>query len=94
MNTSTWSVSGLCVTTRPEDVAEVESSLNLRSNTEVHARDPHSGRLVVVQECATVEDHRKSLREIQALPGVMYAELVLHYQEPDTRKPTPTTGGA
>ena len=94
METSGWSLSGLCITTRPENMAGVEDSLSRRPNTEVHARDPQSGKIIVVQECATVEDHRRSLREIQALPNVMYAELVMHYRDPDNLQSTPTTGGA
>ncbi len=57
-----------------------------RPGLEVHARDPHSGRLVVVQERATIEEHQQGLRELQALPGVLTAELVLHYQDPDDRR--------
>ena len=94
MDASGWSVSGLCITTRPENMAGVEESLSKRPNTEVHARDPKSGKLVVVQECATVEDHQKGLREIQALPNVIYAELVMHYQDPENLQSRPTTGGA
>jgi nitrate reductase NapAB chaperone NapD len=83
MTTADWSVSGLCVTARPENLETVEAMLNRLPGTEVHARDPHSGRLVVVQERASIEDHRRGLRELQALPGVLCAELVLHFQDPD-----------
>ena len=93
MNISGWSVSRLCITTRPGKMAGVESSLNLLPNIEVHARDAKSGKLIAVQECASVEDHRKGLREIQALPDVMYAELVMHYREPDNLQQEPNTGG-
>ena len=68
--------------------------LNRLPGTEVHARDPHSGRLVVVQERASIEDHRQGLRELQALPGVLTAELVLHFLDPETRTATSTPGGA
>jgi nitrate reductase NapAB chaperone NapD len=94
MNIWGWSVSGLCITTRPENMTGVEYRLNLLPNTEVHARDPKSGKLIAVQECATVKDHRNGLREIQALPDVIYAELVMHYQEPEDPQPAKSTGGA
>ncbi len=88
-----WSVSGLCITARPERLAAVEKMLNERSGLEVHARDPESGRLIAVQECATVEEHQQRLRELQALPGVLTAELVLHYTDQvDSTKPTITGG--
>lgn len=94
MSISGWSVSGLCISTRPENMVGVESSLNLLPNIEVRARDPENGKLIVIQECVTVEGHQKNLREIQALPDVIYAEMVMHYQEPDNLQPTDSTGGA
>jgi len=93
MTESEWSVSGLCITARPERRAAVEKMLNQRTGLEVHARVPESGRLIAVQECVTVEEHQQKLRELQALPGVLTADLVLHYQDPvDGIEPT-TTGG-
>ena len=87
-----WSVSGLCITARPERLAAVEKMLNQRPGLEVHARDQESSRLIAVQECATIEEHEQKLRELQALPGVLTADLVLHYQDPaDDIEPT-TTG--
>ncbi len=93
MTAPDWSVSGLCVTARPENLDAVEALLNRLPGTEVHARDPRSGRLVVVQERASIEDHRRGLRELQALPGVLTAELVLHFQDPDEPMDTNTPGG-
>jgi nitrate reductase NapAB chaperone NapD len=93
MTEAEWSVSGLCITARPERLAAVEEMLNQQPGLEVHARDPESGRLIAVQECATIEEHEQRLRELQALPGVLTADLVLHYQDPvDSIEPT-TTGG-
>ena len=91
---SNWSVSGLCVTARPEDLAAVTGLLNGLAGVEVHASDPDSGRLVVVQECASVEAHQNRLREIQALPGVLTADLVMHYQNPDCPAQPQATGEA
>lgn len=88
-----WSVSGLCVTARPENLVAVEKMLNKWPGVEVHARDPESGRLIAVQECSTVREHQESLRELQSLPGVLTAELVVHYIDPvDGEQPT-TPGG-
>ena len=68
MTESTWSVSGLCVTARPEDLEKVAEMLNAMPGTEVHATDPDTGKLVVVQERATIAEHRRGLAELQALP--------------------------
>jgi nitrate reductase NapAB chaperone NapD len=88
-----WSVSGLSVTVRPDRLAEVEQSIDERRGFEVHARDPQTGKLIVVQERGSVDEHRRGLRELQALPGVLTAELVLHYQEPAGQCDENTTGG-
>ena len=93
MTESEWSVSGLCITARPERLAAVEKMLNERPGLEVHARDPESGRLIAVQECATIEEHEQRLRELQALPGVLTADLVLHYQDLVDGIEQTTTGG-
>lgn len=87
-----WSISGLCVTTRPEDLETVEALLNRLPGTEVHASDPHRGRLVVVQERSSIEGHKRGLRDLQALPGVLAAELVLHFQDSE-KQPTPNPPG-
>ena len=94
MTETKWSVSGLCVTALPERLAAVEEMLNRRPGIEVRARDLQRGKLVVVQERATVEEHRKGLRELQTLPGVLTAELVLHYLDPDQNDEPSTSGGA
>ena len=88
-----WSVSGLCVTTRPERLDEIEELIDGRDGFEVHARDQRTGKLVVVQERTSVDEHRRGLRELQALPGVLTAELVLHYQGPADQRDENTTGG-
>ena len=93
MTEAEWSVSGLCITARPERLAAVEEMLNERPGLEVHARDPESGRLIAVQECTTVEEHQQRLRELQALPGVLTADLVLHYKDPGDATESTTTGG-
>jgi len=88
-----WSVAGLCVMVRPDDLDAVETRLSARLELEVHARDNDNGRLVVVQECRTVADHRQNLEEIQALPGVLTADLVVHYADPEGGNHERITGG-
>lgn len=85
MTTTGWSVSGLCVTARPEKLEAIETMLSAFPGIEVHARDPRTGRLVVIQERPTLDAHRQGLRSLQALPDVLTAELVFHYQDRDTR---------
>jgi nitrate reductase NapAB chaperone NapD len=87
------SVAGLCVTVRPENLDDVETLLGGRTELEVHARDRDSGRLIVVQECRSIKDHRRNLEEIQVLPGVLTAELVIHYSDPESETDPQTPGG-
>jgi predicted molibdopterin-dependent oxidoreductase YjgC len=55
MTVSKWSVSGLCVTATPENLASVRAKLIDCQGVEVQATDLASGRLVVTQERATVK---------------------------------------
>ena len=92
MSEEQWSVSGLCITALPERLAAVEEMLNAQPGLEIHARDNRSGRLVAVQECSSIEEHREKLRALQSLPGGLTAELVLHYTDPDDANERTTTG--
>jgi nitrate reductase NapAB chaperone NapD len=46
---------------------------------DVYVTDGTNGRIVVVLETETVDGQEAGLRRVQALPLVMYAELVYHY---------------
>ncbi len=74
------SVSGLCLMTRPEHLDAVVERLRELSWLEIHAREDATGRLIVVQEHDTVEEHEKGLRELQAIPHVLTADLVVHHK--------------
>lgn len=74
------SVSGLCLMVRPEHMGEVEASLRDLTWVEIHARDEATGRLIVVQEHQTIEEHQQGLRNLQAIPHVLTADLVVHHK--------------
>ena len=93
MPSTDWSIAGLCVTARPDDLDAVEALLSTRPDLEVHARDDGSGRLIVVQERATIREHRRGLEEIQALPGILTAELAVHYNDLEGIDSEQRTGG-
>ncbi len=71
--------SGIVVTTAPACVPDVATSLAALPFLEVTATDPAGGRIVVVQERTSVADEMEGLRAIQRLPGVISADLVVHY---------------
>ena len=72
------SVSGLCLMVRPDHLDDVEAELDDLPWVEIHARDDTTSRLVVVQEHATVKEHQEGLRQLQAIPHVLTADLVVH----------------
>jgi len=74
------SVSGLCLMVRPEHLDAVESELRELSWLEIHAREDATGRLIVVQEHETVNEHQEGLRTLQAIPNVLTADLVVHHR--------------
>lgn len=77
------SVSGLCLMVRPDRLDEVEARVNELPWAEVHGRDDATSRLVVVQEHATVAEHRDGLRRLQTIPHVLTADLVVHHRLED-----------
>lgn len=76
------SVSGLCLMVRPEHLDDVESKLADLEWVDVYARDQTSGRLIVVQEHQTIQEHQEGLRRLQAVPHVLTADLVVHHSLP------------
>jgi len=76
-------LSGIAVMTRPEWVEEVALSLSAMPNLEVFQTDVESGKLVVVQEAASVGAEVEGFREIRSLPHVLAVDLVYHYFEDD-----------
>ena len=75
-------LSGILVMARPENLPRVAAELNALPGVEVHQQDP-VGRLVVVLEADKVRAEADGLRCIQAVPGVLMAEMVFHYFEED-----------
>ena len=77
-------ISGIAVTTHPEWVAEVTQSLSGIEGVEVFQTDAASGKLVVIQEAASVGAEVEGFKRIRALPHVIAVDLVQHYFEHDT----------
>jgi nitrate reductase NapAB chaperone NapD len=76
-------ISGIVVTALPEHVAEVAQSLSTLQGLEVFQADAASGKLVVVQEAASVGEEVEGFKRIRAVPHVIAADLVQHYFEQD-----------
>jgi nitrate reductase NapD len=77
-------ISGILVTASPEHVADVAQTLSSFPGLEVHQTDLASGKLVLVQEAASVGAEVESFKRIRSLPHVMAVDLVQHYFEHDS----------
>lgn len=75
-------LSGILVMARPENLPGVVAELGTLPGVEVHQQDP-VGRVVVVLEADSVRAEADGLRRIQRVPGVLMAEMVVHYFEDD-----------
>lgn len=75
-------LSGILVMARPEHLSGVVAELGALPGVEVHQQDP-AGRVVVVLEADSVRAEADGLRQIQRVPGVLMAEMVVHYFEND-----------
>jgi len=70
--------SGILVLAGTADLDRCRAELESLDGIEVHFLYPDSGRIIAVQETATVEEQKEGLRRIQALPSVRTAALVEH----------------
>jgi nitrate reductase NapAB chaperone NapD len=68
-------ISGVLVACRPECLSNMIHRVNAFQWAEVHHTDP-KGRLVITIEGADAAESMNRLREIQALPNVLMAEMV------------------
>ena len=73
--------SGVVVIVPPEQIERCARDLDALADVEVHYRHPESGRIVAVLEGPSADAHLETLRRIQAVPGVMVAAPVYHYQD-------------
>ena len=80
--------SGILVRLRPEAFDEGLAALSVLEDVEVHHREPETGRVVVVVESEALAGQEEALHRIRAVPGVVLAEPVYHY-DPSTGSGTP-----
>jgi len=89
-------LSSIVVRVAPDKVADGVRRLEVLPGVEVQFTDAARGRIVVTQESGTTEEQEAGLRRIQALPGLLSAELVCHYFgdfEDDAPGPSPVPRG-
>lgn len=72
-------LSGIAVIATPQTVEAVAARLTALPGVQVARIDRDGGRLVLVQEAASVADEVEGFRCIQRTPGVVSADLVCHF---------------
>ncbi len=73
-------VSGIVVKTTPKHLQEVIENLRLLDPCETHFHDDE-GRIVVTIEGNSIHEEMQILKEIQAMPHVVSADLAYSYSE-------------
>lgn len=77
-------ISGILVVVSPQRVESIVEQLQGLDGIDVHHIDAASGRIVITQEAATIRDEVDGLKRIQALPGIILAEMSYHNFEDDS----------
>lgn len=77
-------LSSIVVVVPPDRVAAALVNLAHLPGVEVHYAEAQTGRIVLIQEAASVETEQDGLRRIQSLPHVIQAEMAYHYFADDT----------
>jgi nitrate reductase NapD len=77
-------LSSILVVVPPGKLGEILPILDSLPGVEVHHSDPATGRLIVIQEAATIGEEMEGLKRIQALPWVVLAEMIQHVFEEDS----------
>jgi len=77
-------ISGILVVVSPQRVDSMVEKLQQLDDIDVHHIDAATGRIVITQEAATIRDEVDGLKRIQALPGIILAEMSYHNFEDDS----------
>jgi nitrate reductase NapD len=77
-------ISGILVIVSPQRVEPMTNQLNGLDGIDVHHIDAASGRIVITQEAESIKEEVDGLKRIQALPGVILAEMSYHSFEDDS----------
>jgi nitrate reductase NapD len=77
-----YSLAGVVVRARLDDVSQVVAGLAGLAGVEVHHIDAPTGRVVITLETERDDHEEAHLERVRREPGVITAELVYHYVEP------------
>ena len=77
-------ISGILVVVSLQRVASMIELLQQMDGIDVHHIDAATGRIVITQEAESIKEEVDGLKRIQALPGVILAEMSYHNFEDDS----------
>ncbi len=80
--TGPYSIAGVVVRTRPDDLSQVAARLAGFPGVDVHHLEASTGRIVITLETAHPDEEQDRLERVRQAPGVVSAELVYHYVDP------------
>ena len=86
-------LSGILVVAKSGHLDSVVDGLGALPGVEVHHRDDDTGRLIVVQEAASIDDEVEGLKRIKGIPHVILAEMTYHYFGEDEHQYRPDEVG-
>ena len=73
-------ISGILVQTKPENIEAVITAIKLNDFCEYHMHD-EKGRIIVTIEGEKVEEEIGKLKQLQAVKGVIAADMMYAYAE-------------
>lgn len=74
-------ISSIVVQVRSEKYDDVKNALETSGLCDYHFGDKEKGKIIITIEGENVEEEIKKLKGIQAIPGVIAADMMQTYQE-------------
>ncbi len=78
-------ISGVVVRVKSENMKQVIEKLKNSNLCEVHEFDP-VGKIIITIEGNSIKDETEKLKQIQAIEGVVSADMAYAYSEHDFKK--------
>ena len=75
-------ISGVVVRSRQEDLAAVAARLAPLPGIDVHHLEEATGRVIITLETESSDQEETRMESVRREPGVLSAELVYHYVDP------------
>jgi nitrate reductase NapD len=75
-------ISGVVVRSRHEDLAAVAARLAHLPGIDVHHLEEATGRVIITLETESSDQEEARMESVRRDPGVLSAELVYHYVDP------------